>query len=115
MTAERRRDARFSVDQIVEVSFGKEAFVHGTGINLSKTGVLCKTDSYMEPYSQVSLLMTVPVGPEGHRFTCEGVVVRTEREGGDYLTGISFTSIDDEDSRKLQNFLKKQKGESNKR
>ena len=109
MAAERRHEDRFSIDQMVELSFGRETFLHATGINISRTGLLCATDSYLEPYSQVSLMITIPVEPEPHRMSCEGIVVRSEVEEAQYLAGISFTSLADEDAKVLASFLKRQK------
>ena len=109
MAAERRHEARFSIEQMVEVSFGRETFLHASGINISKTGLLCATDSYLEPYSQVSLTMTIPVGSVQHRMSCDGIVVRSEVEEQQYLAGINFTSLAEEDSKILAAFLKKQK------
>lgn len=108
MAAERRHEARFSINQMVELSFGRETFLHATGINISKTGLLCATDSYLEPYSQVSLMVTIPIEPEPHRMSCEGIVVRSEVEETQYLAGISFTSLDEEDAKVLASFLRKQ-------
>lgn len=107
--AERRNEIRFSIDQMVELSFGRETFLHATGLNLSKTGLLCATDSYLEPYSQVSLMMSIPVGSQTHRLSCDGIVVRSEIEDKQYLAGISFTSLVEEDSKILAAFLRKQK------
>ncbi|HUX21020.1 MAG TPA: PilZ domain-containing protein [Spirochaetia bacterium] len=108
MAAERRIEARFSIDHMVELSFGRETFLHATGINISKTGMLCATDSYLEPYSQVSLMMTIPVGPKGHRMTCDGIVVRSEIEEKQFLAGISFTSLPEKDLKVLVSYLKNQ-------
>lgn len=109
MSAERRHEIRFSIDQIIELSFGRESFLHAIGINISKTGLLCATDSYLEPYAEVSLLLTIPVGSENHRVGCDGIVVRSEIEQTRYLAGISFTSLSEQDSKILESFLKKRK------
>jgi hypothetical protein len=109
MTTDRRQDPRFSIEQIVEISFGREAFVRGSGINISKTGILCETDGYLEPSSQVSLQLTIQMGSEIHRFNCEGIVVRTDEAKGTFQSGISFTDLRAADARKLGLFLKQQK------
>lgn len=109
MATERRHDPRFSVEQIVEISFGREAFVRGTGINISKTGILCETDGYLEPTSQVSLQLTIQIGSQIHRFNCEGIVIRTDEANGTFQSGISFTDLREPDARKLAIFLKGQK------
>lgn len=107
MSVERRRDPRFAIEQIVEVSFGRETFVRGTGINISRTGILCASESYLEPAAQVSLQMTIEIGSRIHRFNCEGIVVRTDEVDGTFRSGISFTAIEETDARKLAAFLKR--------
>ena len=109
MASERRHDQRFSIEQIVEVSFGRETFVRGSGINISRTGILCETDGYLEPSSQVSLQMTIQMDSQIHRFNCEGIVVRTDEIKGSFQSGISFTDLEAQDARKLDAFLKRQK------
>ena len=109
MSSERRRDTRFEINQIVEMSFGRETFLHATGLNVSKTGMLCETDSYLEPYTQVSFMMSLPIGSVTVRISCEGIVVRSDIESDRYLAGISFTSMSDEDAQTLDKFLKSQK------
>ena len=114
MAAERRHEDRFSIDQMVELSFGRETFLHATGINISKTGLLCATDSYVDPYSQVSLMLTLPADPEPYRMSCEGIVVRSEVEESQFLAGISFTSLEEADTKALASYLRKQKAASKK-
>ena len=106
MGRERRHAPRFTIEQIVELSFGREAFVRGNGINLSKNGLLCETDGYLEPSTQVALQMTLQLPTGTHRFNCEGIVVRTDEKNGRFLSGISFTTLTGEDARKLTAFLK---------
>lgn len=112
MSTERRHDQRFAIEQIVEVSFGRETFVRGTGINISRNGILCETDGYLEPSAQVSLQMTIEAGSKIHRFNCEGVVVRTDEVNGTFQSGISFSVIDEADARKLATFLNRQNATS---
>jgi len=106
MASERRVAPRFSIQQMVELSYGREEIVHASGINLSKTGLLCSTDSYVEPYTEVSLLMQIPESAGEHRIECEGIVVRSEERNGRFVTGISFTSLPEEDAKALAGFLK---------
>lgn len=105
MTGERRRAPRFSLEQVIEMSYGHESFVNARGVNISKTGLLCTSDSYLEPYTTVVLTIKVPSGPEGQILNCEGIVIRSTEENGGYTTAISFMSFRGQDAETLNAFL----------
>jgi PilZ domain len=82
---------------MVEFELGREALVHASGVNVSTSGLLCKTDSYVEPDTEVSLVVTIPLASGSHTLSCEGVVVRSDKGKGRHLTAIHFTSLADKD------------------
>ncbi len=102
---ERRRAPRFAIEQLVELEYGKETFVRAKGVNISSSGLLCTVDTYVEPYTQVSLLISVPSGPEGRKISCEGTVMRSEKSKGKYYIGISFSFFSDDDAKALAEFI----------
>ena len=106
MTKERRRAGRFAIEQMVELSYGRETFVHASGINLSRTGLLCKTDTFLEPYTEVSIVLNFPVDGDTRRIECSGIVIRSVEENGDFKTGISLSALSNVDAETLTAYLK---------
>ncbi len=105
MAKERRRSSRFTIQHVIELSYGRESYVSARGINISKTGLLCTTDTYIEPYTTVLLAINVPVGPDGDTINCEGMVIRSSEAGEGYTTAISFMSFREKDAEALVAFL----------
>ncbi len=95
------------IEHVIELSYGRESFVNARGLNLSKTGLLCTTDTYIEPYTTVFLAINVPAGPEGQTINCEGIVLRSTEEEEGYTTAISFMSFREKDAETLVDFLGK--------
>ena len=108
MTKERRREGRFAIEQMVELSYGHESLVHASGINLSRSGLLCKTDTSLEPYTEVSIVLNFPVDGDTHRIECSGIVIRSVEENGLFKTGISLSALSNADAQALIAFLKTQ-------
>ena len=108
MTKERRREARFAIEQMVELSYGHESFVHASGINLSRTGLLCRTDISLEPYTELSIVLNFPVDGDTYRIECSGIVIRSIGENGHFKTGISLSALNRADAEALTAFLKTQ-------
>jgi Tfp pilus assembly protein PilZ len=97
MKNDRRKHPRFKIDQMLQASFDRETYIHASGINISKSGLLCKTEQEMGLYSSIFLM--IRVNDEIPPVTCEGVVVRCEQEkDGTYEVGIQFTDIKNQDS-----------------
>lgn len=108
MSKERRRAPRFSLRHLIEVDFGKEKFVRATALNISSSGLLCKTSPAVELYSRVFLSLTLP-GENGDEIVnCEGIVVRSEPDGDEFSTGISFTSFEPEEAERFIELLGRQ-------
>ncbi len=105
MREERRIARRFTIDSMIELEFGRESVVHASGINLSSSGILCRSDHYLEPETEVSLVLTVPSASGPHTVSCDGIVVRSDRGKGRHLTAIEFISLADKDVGALSAFL----------
>ncbi len=101
---ERRKYLRFNIHQMIELSIGKENYVSAEAVNLSESGILCRTEQGVEPYSRMFLLIGVPTKEGEKKIRCEGVVIRCDAiKGGYYDVGVEFTSVDDREA--LKNFL----------
>ena len=106
---EKRRSERFKLNQLIKLSFGKETFVQSEGINISENGLSCKTAEYVEPYTELYLLFTIPLDNQPKEISGEGVVVWSKDEKGKYTIGVEFTYLSEEDLDSLTNYLKNSK------
>lgn len=102
MKAERRRSPRYSVRQVVEIGHGRQSVLWGDAINLSSSGILCRTSDSVFPSSRVLVSMVLP---NGARVDCEGIVVRSELIDGEYRTAIKFDAFHGKGSVGLERFL----------
>jgi len=109
MSEEKRKHPRFEINQLVELDLGRETFIHAAAANLSEGGLLCHTDEYCEPYTRVFLMMTLALTGGDRIIKCEGVVVRSEKEGRHWETGISITSMDSASRKIFDEFIGQKK------
>ena len=101
---ERRKYARFSIDQMIELSYGREQYVEAAGVDLSEKGVLCLTSEPVEPGARVFLMFQVPADEDSRTIKCEGVVVRCNQKGNQYTTAVSFSDLSAEDEKVIEEY-----------
>ncbi|WP_455381863.1 PilZ domain-containing protein [Salinispira pacifica] len=107
MQEERRKSSRFSIKGTIEFLSRGGSQVKGSGVNLSRSGVLCNTDEEIDPDTRVSVQMDLQSPAGGaEKIECDGVVIRSDEGKGAYDTGISFTSVPEGKSGRLDEFLK---------
>lgn len=106
MTNEKRKSKRFTVDQLVIIDQGREESISSDGINLSASGVLCRTDKDLDIGTRVSTTIIIPHSHDMDEtsITSDGVVVRNSGEKNNFEIGIEFTSLKNEDREFLRNF-----------
>ena len=92
MDDSKTRSPRFTIHQLVEIQFSVETFIQAEGINLSETGVLCSTESPVDPYTKVFIMIEMQLKEGNYTLKTEGVVVRCEKMNGDFQVGIQFES-----------------------
>jgi hypothetical protein len=102
---EKRDFVRFQIHQMIRLSYGKEEYLQGEGLNLSEGGLLCRTEHPVEPYSKVFLMMALPETGGTKQINCEGIVVRSEKGASGYENGIAFSELKSEDRRALERYL----------
>jgi len=90
---EKRSHPRFQINQLVEIDYGREQYISAEGVNLSKNGVLCKTEEECPLYSKVFMMMTLPHKNKNRIINLEGVVIWSKHNRGSWETGISITSM----------------------
>lgn len=115
MGEERRQYPRYRIDQLIELSFGRETFLNAEGVNVSEGGLLCLTETYVEPYSSVFILLGIPSDESGqdyYEIRCEGIVLRCDQlNSSGYRVGIRFTDIMELDKQKIDKFVRLAKSE----
>ncbi len=95
METEKREHPRFEIKQLVEVGFAHEKFVSAEGVNLSKNGILCRTDEECPMYTKVFVMMTIPHKHKERIINLEGIIIRSTHNAGGWDTGISITDMSD--------------------
>lgn len=98
MAKEKRKHPRIQIDQMIEISFGRETFMHGQGINISKSGILCRCEQPVDHNSTIFFMINIGSDEEPKHVTCEGMVVRCDEQDEGYDIGIAFSHIDDEEA-----------------
>ncbi len=102
---EKRRDNRFKIYQMIQMSIGKEKFISCEGINISKSGMLCKTNAKVNPGARFYLLFEVPLSTGKYEIKCEGLAAHIKKEGDSYEIGISFSDLWEEDEKILETYI----------
>lgn len=105
MSADKRRAPRFSIDQMLEISQGREHAVRCRGVDLSEVGVLCHTDVELEPGTRVFVMLQLGGGGDDTTVSCEGVVARCGKVGQGFVAGIAFSDLDAASRRRLSGFV----------
>ncbi len=88
----RRQEPRFSISQMVEMSFGKERWVHARGLDISRNGFRGKLSEEIETGTTVYVLFRIDEKP----VQVEAVAIHVSpTEDGLYDTGFQFSSVND--------------------
>ena len=101
---ERRQHIRFSISQAIEVTFSRETYVYMEGVNLSESGMLCRSSESVETGGRLYLMFSVPVKDEEVIIRCEGIVMRCLPDDGMFRIGILFTGLPEEDRKKIEEY-----------
>lgn len=106
MLEERRKFPRFEIEQMIELSFGKESYLHAAGVDISETGLLCESSEYVEPLTRLYLMVGLSANDyEKQKITCEGIVLRSFEQDGRFSIAVNFTTMQEEDRKKLNNYM----------
>lgn len=106
---EKRRFKRFSIHQLIEISFGREVFIEAEGINISEGGMRCKLSQGLDPLSRLYLLLTIPLEEELHIIETEGIIRWCEQtENGEFQAGIEFHELSKTDKNVLKTYIESQ-------
>lgn len=100
---EKRRHPRFRIDQMIEISFGKENYFTAMGVNLSEGGLLAQSLLPAEPSSRMFIMLSLDQG--GPPISCEGIVVRSDQTAEGWNLGLKLVEMDPRDRERLNAFL----------
>lgn len=107
---ERRRSPRIANNIPVKICSEQGDIVTETG-NISRSGVYCKVDKYIEPMTKMKVHLLLPVKKGGKnsskKISCQGVVVRSEALEGQesFNIAIFFNDIAQRDAETIADYI----------
>ena len=108
---ERRRSPRYVLHQLVSLGFAREKYIRAEAVNISTHGIGCMSDSAVDLYTRVFIMLQGEPSEEHPPISCEGIVVRCQKvKDGEYDLGIEFTDIFEFDLQRIAK-LEDEKGE----
>jgi c-di-GMP-binding flagellar brake protein YcgR len=100
-----RREAPFTVLQILETGQSRETFFAASGRNLSPGGMLIETDDPIEPHIRIFTMLRLGEDADAPVLSTEGIVVHVAPRPGACLCGIRFYDLTPGDAGKLAAYL----------
>jgi len=95
---EKRKYPRITLNQMIEHSMGKETMVQAQGVNISEGGILFQTASELELYSRLFVSFSIMENDTSTDLSCEGIVVRSDKSGDLYDTGMEFADLNEKNN-----------------
>lgn len=111
--SERRQHPRIDKNVPLKISTADIDLVTETK-NLSRTGVYCRVNKYIEPMTKLKIHLLLPV-KKGNKtttkkITCHGVIVRSEavsKDNSEYSVAIYFNDIPSRDADSITEYIDK--------
>ena len=109
---ERRRDPRFEMSQMVELGFGRERFVHADGINISRSGIRCRTQEELDIGTTVTLDFAVDADTDlTETLSMDAIVKRCDPlEEESFDVGMEYVALSKTAERALNAYLAELEG-----
>ena len=108
MGEEKRGHSRFKIQQMIELSFGKETFVQANGVDISEGGLFCQTSEPIDPQTELFIMIGLETDGEDQTIRCEGMVTRSLQSNDGYDVGVSFMGMQEGDREKIKTFISEQ-------
>jgi len=102
---DKRRHGRFKMYQMIQLSIGKEKFIACEGINISKSGMLCKTNAEVHSSARFYLMFEVPLKTGKYEIKCEGLAAHVNPVEDGFEVGVSFCDLWEEDAKILEMYI----------
>jgi c-di-GMP-binding flagellar brake protein YcgR len=100
-----RREAPFTVMQILETRQSHETFFAASGRNLSLGGMLIETDSLIELHIRIFTMLRLGEEADAPLLSTEGIVVHVAPLPDGCLCGIRFYDLTPDNAGKLAAYL----------
>lgn len=108
---ERRKHPRIAKSLPLKISSDSFDIVTQTR-NLSCIGTYCEVDKYLEPLTKLKIILLLPFKKKDavitKKFSCQGVVVRTENiplKNDRYNVAIYFNDIEKKEFKKISDYV----------
>jgi hypothetical protein len=105
MKDERRKQERFHIRQMLQVSANGDFSLKVVGLDLSTGGLSCESSEPFEPAAPVSIMLGLPYVTGAHLVSCSGFVAYCRPSGARYVVGIEFTNMHAEDSSLIEEYV----------
>jgi hypothetical protein len=108
--AERRQHPRVEKNVPLKISTAEVDLVTETK-NLSRTGVYCRVNKFIEPMTKLKIHLLLPVKrgtkTTTKKITCSGVIVRTETitPNSEYSVAIYFNDLPSRDADSITDYI----------
>lgn len=103
--SEKRKQRRFKIYQLIQMTIGKEKYVACEGINISRSGMLVKINQKIDASARFYILFEVPLKSGTYEIRCEGMVAHTQEVEDGYEAGVTFTDLFEEDQKVLDRYI----------
>ena len=105
MKKENRKSPRIRIKVKIELSSGRETLINGVCLNIGEGGIFCETKKYLDPYTRVNLMISLPEGDKSHELSCEGIVIRAEKKRMKNRAAIEFTRVEDNGRKRIRRYI----------
>lgn len=92
---ERRKHRRFALQELIELGYDRERSIHGESLNISESGIRCRTSQEVDPSSTVTVYFTLEAEEDDpETLSAEAVVKRCDPIKGDgFDVGMEFSML----------------------
>jgi len=105
MNEDRRKHPRFSLNQCIQISYGKENFIEAEAINISQNGLLCNSSVPIDNLDRIYMLIDLSFENDVKTIECEGILMYAKSVSGKNQFGVQFIEMDAENSYTLKQYL----------
>lgn len=107
MEADRRKEERFRIQQMIGYGPGREEYLWAEGVDLSLSGMSCITTRPVDPLTELYIMIDIPAEGRWKQVRVEGYIAHVTLHGDFYHFGVIFTDVSDNDRENLEAYLDK--------
>jgi hypothetical protein len=91
---DKRRHERMVINQVLELATSDGAVIKAQGVNISESGLLCRTDLEIPSGTFIMFKLLIPSDKSEMLIPCEGIVLKCNEKDGKFDVVIDFTDSD---------------------